>query len=151
MKNNHFIKSKNEQEHFIRDIMDKKEEPTKPEKGYGTLDKDELDNINEISPMSRKFIKTRLYIHFKEYWYRYLFGLVGGLAIFYFLTLNVKLAEINKDISYQYLNTNENTRKIEKVSDDIILLREQMLILSGDFKSLNDRFAMFIELFKNKE
>jgi len=76
-------------------------------------------------------------------------AIIGVLALFFFVTMNVKIAEINKDVSYQNNTTNENTRKIDKLSDDIITIREQILILDGKFGSLNDRFAMFIEIFRN--
>jgi len=73
---------------------------------------------------------------------------VGILFLFFFVTMNVKIAVTSNEISHLKTQLDENTRKIEKVSDDVTTLREQILLYRGDLKSLDDRFAMFIELFR---
>jgi len=151
MKSKHTVKNKAERENFKRNIIDTAEESTKEETKYGTIDGNEQDNDDNSRKKSRKFFKNRLYIYIKEYWPQYLLGTVGLLALFFFVTMNVRVAEINKDVSYLYIKTEENTRKIEKLSDDVISLREQMLIINGNVKSLDDRFMMFIELFKKTD
>jgi peptidoglycan hydrolase CwlO-like protein len=71
-----------------------------------------------------------------------------SLALFFFVTFNVKIAEINKDITYINGKLDENTRQIESISDDIVLLGNNILTFEGELKSLNDRFILFIELFR---
>ena len=93
-------------------------------------------------------VKFRNNYTIKEQWPSYIMGLVGLLALFFFVTMNVRMAETSKDISYLYMKIDENTQKVEKVSDEVQTLREQVLLYRGDLKSLDDRFAMFIELFR---
>jgi len=147
--NRHVAKTKIERENFLRSVMDSKDEPTRQENRSGTLDSSDQDN-GDLSKIKRRFFRSRFFLHIKDYWPNYLMGTVGVLALFFFVTMNVRLAEINKDISFIYMKVDDNTRKIEKVSDDVSSLREQILLYRGDLKSLDDRFAMFIELFKKE-
>jgi len=142
------LKSKSEQDHYLRAVIDRRDEPTKKENGLGTLDDIDTDNDDSPSIRRRKFFRSRFYLHIRDNWINYLMGTIGVLALFFFVNMNVKFAETSKDIFYLDKKLDENTRKIEKVSDDVTTLREQLIIYGGDLKSLDNRFAMFIELFK---
>jgi chromosome segregation ATPase len=91
----------------------------------------------------------------KETWPTYLISIIGSLTLFFFVIVNVRMAEINKDISFLNTRLDENTRKIEKISDELAALRENfaslrenMALFQSDLKSLDSRFALFIELFR---
>jgi hypothetical protein len=77
----------------------------------------------------------------KETWPTYLISIIGSLTLFFFVIVNVRIAEINKDISFLNTRLDENTRKIEKISDELAAFQ-------SDLKSLDSRFALFIELFR---
>jgi len=144
------LRSKSERDNYLRNVKDRKDEPTRKENGNGTLDDIYASGDDNQSSVSRKFLRSRFFLHIKEYWPSYLMGTVGVLALFFFVSMNVRLAETSKDISYLYRELADNTQKIEKVSDDVTTLREQILLYRGDLKSLDDRFAMFIELFRKQ-
>jgi peptidoglycan hydrolase CwlO-like protein len=87
--------------------------------------------------------------------YYLVIGIAGVLALFFFVTFNVRLAEMNKDIAFQNKNLEESAKNIEKISDDVQSLQGKVLddlsLFRGELKSLNDRFALFIDLFRQKE
>jgi hypothetical protein len=70
-----------------------------------------------------------------------LISIIGIAAFSFFVTFNIKIAEINKDISFLYTGLDDTAQKIEKISDELSSFR-------SDLKSLDSKFALFIELFK---
>jgi hypothetical protein len=149
----HLAKNKHERDEYIKFVRSSGEDHTVPYVGNGTLrDDDEYPDLeySENGGPKRKNKANRFIIHIKEYWPNYLIGCIGPLALFFFVTFNIKIAEINKDITYINGKLNENTQQIERVSDDIVLLGNNILTLDGKIKSLNDRFTLFIELFRQQ-
>jgi hypothetical protein len=146
----HAAKTKYERDEYINFVQRSGEDHTIPHVEDGTL-RDDNNEYSEMSPKNigpkRKNIQNRFLIHIKEYWPNYLMGGIGTAALFFFVTFNIKIAEINKDVSYIYEKLNENTRRIEKVSDDVFSLKDDLSTFGAELKSLNDRFHMFIELF----
>jgi hypothetical protein len=131
-----------EQNNTIQGILRKKEEPTIQTPGDGTLDSFEEPYTGyDTGSGGRKHPKNRFIIHIIETWPTYLISIVGVLALFFFVTYNIKIAEITKDISFLYIRLDDNTRKIEKISDELSSFR-------SDLKSLDSKFTLFIELFK---
>jgi hypothetical protein len=150
---NHVAKTKRERDEYVKFVRGSGEDHTVPYAGIGTLRDDDEYSAPEVSGNSRTKRKNRtnrFIIHLKECWPNYAMGGIGALALFFFVTFNVKIAEINKDISYIYGKLDENTRRIEKVSDDIVLVGNNILTLDGGLKSLNDRFTLLIELFRQQ-
>ena len=147
MKNS--LRNANERKDFTSAVVKEKDEPLLPVSEDSTIIQNKKDVDTDDKMSSRKFLSRRLRLFVKEYWGQALMGLVGVLALFYFLTMNVSLAEINRDISFLNIKLDNNSRKIERVSDDVISVREQALIIDGRLNSLNDRFALFIDLFRS--
>jgi hypothetical protein len=140
--NSHEVKTKIEREGYIKAVRSSIDERILPDMGDGTLrDDDEYfpDEKGYIGPKRKNKI-NRIIFHMKEHWPGYLLSVVGVLALFFFVTFNVKIAEIDKDIFYTRERIGENTEKIEKVSDELSSIK-------SDIQSLNDRFMLFINLF----
>jgi site-specific DNA-adenine methylase len=131
--------------------MKEKEEPTIQTHKGGTLDNFK-ESDTDTGKSGRKYLINRFIIHIKETWPTYLTSIIGMAAFFFFVTFNVKIAEINKDISYLYIRLDDNTRKIEKIADELSSFRENVskdiASFQSDLKSLDSKFDLFIELFR---
>jgi hypothetical protein len=152
--NSHIGKTKFERDEYIKSVLGKREEHTISYQNNGTLNDDdeyEYPELEKERKEERKNKANRFILFFKEYWPNCVISVVGAFAFFFFVTFNVKIAEMNKDVSFLYNKLDENTRKIEKVSEDVSLLRSDVYSLKSDLKSLNDRFGLFIELFRQGE
>jgi hypothetical protein len=138
----HRTKTKLERDRYISAVRTSIDETTLPDISDGTLrDDDEyLPEEKGYAGPKQKNKTNRIIFHMKEHWPGYLISTVGVLALFFFVTLNVKIAEIDRDIFYIRERISENTEKIEKVSDELSSIK-------ADIKSLNDRFVLFIDLF----
>jgi hypothetical protein len=150
----HASKSRTERNTIIKDILDKKEEPTIQTTGNGTLDDFEEQAAEyDLKKQRRKYSKNRLIIHIRETWPNYVISVIGILGFFFFITLNIKMAEINKDISFLNYRLDDNTRKMEIIYNEISSLKEKvsenMQSFQSELKLLDGRFAMFIELFNS--
>jgi hypothetical protein len=95
--------------------------------------------VESYSP-TRENRKNRFILYIKENWPNYIVSIIGIIVFFFFVTANIKLAEINKDISYQSKLLDTNAAKIEDVSGKVASLY-------GEVKSLNDRFMLITDLF----
>jgi hypothetical protein len=145
----HASKSRIERINVIQNILNKEEMPTIQTVGNGTLDNFEEQHMEaNTGNRGRKDPKNRFIIHIKETWPTYLISIIGLSAFFFFVTFNIKIAEINKDISFLNTRLDDNTRKIEKISDEMDSLKENMVLFQSGLKSLDNRFALFIELFR---
>jgi hypothetical protein len=142
MKRSHITKTRIERENFIRSVVDRKDESTRQEKGVGTLDNDEPDNDDVPFTNPRNFPPNRIYRHIRKNWLGYVIGGIFTMLLIFIGTSHAQIEGTRTDIKYINEKVDGNTRKIEKVSDDLNSVQ------SG-IKSLNDRFAMFIELFRN--
>jgi hypothetical protein len=142
-------RTKQEQFIYTNYIANKKDEPTKIKKADGTLEAADPDNEGNNPIITRKYFLGRLIYYIKTNWQQCVFAIICAMAVFFFFTMNVRLAvtgndisHLNKDISRLDSKIDENSKKTEKIADEVNLIR-------ADLKSLNDRFAMFIELFRN--
>jgi hypothetical protein len=142
----HTPKSREERNDFIQIIREMNAEPTLPGgQEEGTLGGDRKpDTRYDTDRSTRKNGRNRFILHIKESWPNYLIGALSVIGVYFFITSNVRLAEINKDISYQSEKLADNTQKIEKVAEDVSSFH-------ADLKSLNDRFSLFIELFRQSD
>jgi len=148
-KNNYTAKNKIEQQRYVSSVFMRKEYPTMPEETQGTLgeisDEEKIGN-DTLGGRSNK--KNRLILHLKNnistYCVSFISSLILLLALFFFKDFDIKLVSINKDISFQNEKIEQSTKNIEKLSDNVSSFQ-------ADLKSLNDRFAMFIELFKKQD
>lgn len=148
-KSSHTAKSRNEQYRYASNVFMREEYPTMPEESQGTLGEigDEEKLVYNILE-NRSSKKNRFILHVKNNISNYCVGVVSSLilllALFFFKDFDIKLVSINKDISFQNEKIEQTTKNIEKLSDNVTLFQ-------ADLKSLNDRFAMFIELFRKQE
>jgi cell division protein FtsB len=148
-KTSHVAKTKKEQNRYASIVLMRKEYPTMPEEAKGTLGDmsyDEKAYSDTLGNRSSK--KNRLFLHLKNNISSYIVGLVSPLilvlALFFFKDFDIRLTNINNDITNQNDKIEQSAKNIEKLSDDVNSFK-------ADLKSLNDRFGMFIDLFKKQD
>jgi hypothetical protein len=142
VKASHVGRSREDQKQYISAALASNAEPTVPDVTgtESTLnDSETFDNKPEYNPLSRRNKGNRFVLHIKESWPSYVIVAAIGLFSFLFLNVNVKIAEINKDIARQAEKIDENGGIVQQLSNDFSRF-------SAELKSLNDRFDLFIRL-----
>jgi len=151
VKRSHVNRSRDEQNQYTRAIMVSDAQPTVPnsQNSQSTLDAstpDATDDRFEYAPKTRKNKRNRLFLHLRDNWLKYVLGVIGSavvsMLVFVFYTVNIKITEINKDISYQAKTLDENAESVKQISAEVSSLRATV-------QSLNDRFDLFIKILKN--
>jgi hypothetical protein len=152
----HTTKSRIERENYARAVHRTGEDPTIV---GGDALSGTLSDVNKIgaempvaaSVPARKSIKNRLALHLIDHWPNYLLALLMTIAGFCVVTANVKLAEINKDLSYQSRAIETNAARIGSVDKRLETISEKVSSLQSVIQSLDDRFTLIIEVFRQSK
>jgi hypothetical protein len=143
----HNVKTRVEREKYARAVRASVEEDTLPYAGEGTLRDDDKylsDKDKSYYGPKQKNKTNRIIFHAKEHWHDYLISFIGVMALYFFVTFNVRTAEMSKDIFYIREQINDSTKKIERVSDEVWNIK-------SDIQSLTDRFMLLLNLSRQSD